>query len=168
MKDILSFQEFKKGLIFRIIIFAFMGIGWDICMTFLQQVVSGRADQDALCPSSMWMFLAYGSLPLFFYPLVALTKHFRFPYTLRILVLLSVFYSVELLFGITMRSFGIMPWNYDWYLSPCWTLKGIITWHPAILAAWIVFLVLVEWLDTVLRKSYPLISGNLEEFWKDI
>lgn len=168
IKNVISFEEFKKGLIFRIIIFAFMGIGWDICMTFLQQAVSGRADGNALCPSSMWMFMAYGSLPFFFYPLVTLTKHFRLPYALRILVLLAVFYAVELLFGITMRSFGIMPWNYDWYLSPCWTLDGIITWHPAILAAWIVFLILVEWLDTVLRNSYHLIGQNLAEFWKDV
>jgi len=168
MKDILSFEEFKKGLVFRIFIFAFLGIGWDVCMTFLQQLVSGRADHNALCPASVWMFLAYGTLPLFFYPLVTLAGHLRLSYPLRILVLLAVFYTVELLFGITMRSFGIMPWNYDWYLSSKWTLLGIITWHPAFLTAWIVFLMVVEWLDTVLRKSYPLIGQNLAEFWKDI
>ena len=61
-----------------------------------------------------------------------------------------------------------MPWNYDWYLSSKWTLLGIITWHPAFLTAWIVFLMVVEWLDTVLRKSYPVIRENLAAFWKEI
>ncbi|HPS56817.1 MAG TPA: hypothetical protein PK514_01820 [Spirochaetota bacterium] len=83
MKKILSFEEFKQGLVFRIIIFAFIGIGWDVFMTFLQQAVSGKVNQDALCPASMWMFTAYGSLPLFFYPLVEITRHYRSPYPLR-------------------------------------------------------------------------------------
>ena len=168
MSNILSFKEYKQGLVYRIIVFSFMGTGWDVCMTFLQQVIAGKADQNALCPASMWMFLAYGTLPFFFYPIVSAAKHFRIPYALRVLVLLAVFYMVELVFGITMRYMNVMPWNYDWYLSPVWTLDGIITWHPVFLAAWIIFLMLVEWLDTVLRKSYPVIGENLAEFWKNI
>ena len=168
LKNILSFQEFKQGLLFRSIVFAFMGIGWDLCMTFLQQSLSGKINHNGICPVSVWMLLAYGTVPFFFYPLVSVTKHFRFHYVLRLVVLLAVFYAVELIFGLLMRSLNVLPWNYDWYLEPAWTIDGIITWHPAILGAWIICIMLVEWIDTVLRVSYPKIRENLSAFWKDI
>jgi hypothetical protein len=168
LKSYLDFGEYKKGLFFRIIVFCFMGLGWDVLMTLLQQIVSGKLTIHAQCPASAWMYLAYGGIPLLFYPVTQMCRFLRFPYVLRILVLLLVFYVVEYNFGSTLRMFGIMPWDYNWYLDPIWTLDGIITWHPAFLVAWTVFVVLAGWLDSVLRVSYPTIQENLSEYWKGI
>jgi hypothetical protein len=168
MKDYFSFNEFRQGLVFRIIIFCFLGIGWDVLMTFLQQIIAGRVTINALNPASTWMFLAYGSIPLLFYPVTSFGRFLKLPYAARLAIVLAVFYIVEFMFGFTLRSMGITPWNYDWFLDPKWSLFGIITWHPVMFGAWVVFVILVEWIDTGLRQSYPAIHENMTGFWKNI
>lgn len=137
-------------------------------MTFLQQVISGKVTIHALNPASTWMFLAYGSIPLLFYPVTMFGRFLNLPYAARVAVVLAVFYLIEFMFGYTLRSFSITPWNYDWFLDPKWSLDGIITWHPVILAAWIVFVILVEWIDSGLRESYPAIQTSMGSFWRNI
>lgn len=168
MKKYFSIEQFKEGLLFRVIMFCFLGIGWDMLMTFIQQIIAGRLRIDAINPVSAWMILAYGGIPFLFYPVSSLLRHLKLPYAVRIIVFLLVFYAVEFAFGYTMRSFGRTPWSYDWFLDPRWTFMGIITWHPVIVAMWMVFVILAEWIDFVLRVSYPLLRENLILFWKNI
>ncbi len=166
MDEYFTFREFRQGLVFRVIMFCFLGIGWDMVMTFIQQIIAGRITIDAINPVSAWMMLAYGSIPFLFYPVSSLGRYMKLPYAGRVLVILAVFYFVEFAFGSTMRLFGITPWSYDWFIDPKWSLRGIITWHPVILAAWIVFVMLVEWTDYFLRISYPVIRDNMVMFWR--
>ncbi len=168
MKNYFKFEEFKQGLMFRMIMFCFLGLGWDVLMTFLQQIISGKITINALNPASTWMFLAYGSIPILFYPVTRFGRFLKLPYAGRVIIVLAVFYTVEFMFGFTLRSFGITPWNYDWFLNPKWSLFGIITWHPVIVTAWIVFVILVEWIDSGLRESYPVIQTSMAAFWKNL
>jgi len=166
--DYFNFDDYKQGLIFRIALFAFMGLGWDVLMTILQQIIAGKLNISLLCPASAWMYLAYGSVPLCFYPIDQGTRYLKFPFGARVLTFMLVFYVFEFSFGATLRHFGAMPWNYNWYLNPKWTLDGLITWHPAFLVAWAVFVMLGGCLDTTLRKSYPVIKQQLIDYWKNI
>ncbi len=163
-----NFNEYKEGLLFRIAVFAFMGIGWDILMTILQQIISGKITLSILCPASGWMYLAYGSVPLFFYPIDRVGRFFRSPFGLRVLIFMLIFYIFEYCFGATLRHFGATPWDYNWYLDPKWTLHGLITWHPAFLAAWAVFVILGGSLDSTLRTSYPEIRRQWIQYWEKI
>jgi hypothetical protein len=168
INEYVKFNEFKQGLVFRIALFCFIGLGWDVLMTTLQQIISGKLSINALNPASTWMFLAYGSIPFLFYPVTQFGRFLKLPYAGRVAIVLLVFYTVEFMFGFTLRTFGITPWNYDWFLDPSWSLFGIITWHPVIFAAWVVFVILVEWIDSTIRKSYPAIQTNLASFWRSL
>jgi len=168
MTDRFDFKSYAQGLGFRVALFAFIGMGWDVLMTLLQQIVAGRVDPNASCPASAWMYLAYGGVPLIIYPAASLFKRLGLFYPARLAGLLVVFYLVELGFGSTMRTLGITPWDYNWYLQPKWTFHGLITWHPAFIAAWLVFVALMEWLDAAVRDSYPAIKEKLLDFWKTV
>ena len=122
-------QAYTRGLAFRIVLFAFIGVGWDVLMTLLQQIVSGSLDRNALCPASAWMYFIYGGIPLIFYPAVHTLKRLRFPYPARLAVLLVIFYAVEFSYGSLLRTLGIAAWDYDWFLQPAWTYRGLITWQ---------------------------------------
>ena len=94
-----NWGDYTRHLGFRIMIFAFLGIGWDVLMTFTQQILSGKVTIDALCPASMWMFLAYGTLPLVFDPVEFGVKKLTQSYAVRIFVFLCCFYIFEFCFG---------------------------------------------------------------------
>ncbi len=168
MNSYFNFNEYRQGLAFRMGMFSFLGLGWDVLMTFLQQIIAGKVTINALNPASAWMIIAYGSIPLLFYPVTSFGRFLKLPYAARVAIVLAVFYLIEFIFGYTLRIFGVTPWNYDWYLDPKWTLSGIITWHPVILAVWVIFVILVEWIDAFLRASYPEIQYKMKEFWRNI
>lgn len=168
IQNILNFDEYRKGLLFRIVMFAFLGIGWDVLMTILQQIISGKITVSILCPASGWMYLAYCTVPLCFYPIDQTTRYLRFPFGARVLTFMLIFYAFEFSFGATLRHFGATPWDYNWYLDSKWTLNGLITWHPVFLAAWAVFVMLGGCLDTALRNAYPDIRLRLIEYWRTI
>jgi hypothetical protein len=160
--------EYRRGLLFRIVLFAFIGLGWDVLMTLLQQTVSGKLGTNAICPASAWMYFIYSGIPLVFYPVVGALKRLRFPYPARLIVLLGIFYLIEYGYGSLLRSLGITAWDYNWFLHPRWTSQGLITWHPAFIAAWLAFVAVMEWLDTAVRNSYPAIREQLAAHWRSI
>lgn len=159
-----SWERYKKGLLARMLVFAFLGMGWDVLMTFIQQALAGKLTIHALNPASAWMYLAYAGAPLFFYPVRTGAQRLGFPYPLRVLVALAVFYAAELIYGWALRSFGIMAWNYDWNLDPRWTLRGIITWHPVFLVAWSVFVMIIDCLDAVFAGSYDVLKQSFRSY----
>jgi hypothetical protein len=174
-----SFAEYRRGLAARVALFAFLGLGWDVATTLLQMLL-GRGTKpppeavpacacvvdltrSAICPASAWMVLAYSGIPLLVYPVVQLGRRLRLHYLLRTVVVLAVFYSVELGFGHTMRSFGLMPWDYRWFL-PGWSLaEGLVCYHPVIVLWWFLFCALIEIVDESLRRSIPELWATLKE-----
>jgi hypothetical protein len=181
-----SFAEYGRGLAARVLLFAFLGMGWDVATTLLQMEVGGGAKppaeavpacacmldltRSAVCPASAWMFLAYGGIPLLVYPVVQLGRRLGLHYLLRTVIVLVVFYLVELGFGHTMRSFGVTPWDYRWFL-PRWTLAdGLVCYHPVIVGWWFVFCGLIEIVDESLRRSIPAfwetVKETTAEAWK--
>jgi hypothetical protein len=161
-----SWKTFVKGLPARMIIFAFLGLGWDVLMTLLQQVIAGKLTIHALNPASAWMYLAYGGIPLFFYPVRSFGKRIKLPYVAVIAVLLLCFYLIEFIFGFTLRTFGIVPWDYTWYLPAEWTFMGIITWHPVFVAAWLVFVIIVDCIDSILLSAFDGLKASFVSYWK--
>ena len=158
-------QELSTGLPFRMGIFAFAGIGWDALMTLLQHVIAGTLERSLLLPVSPWMFIAYGFTPLGIYPLALLGHRLGLKYPSRLLLFLLGFFVFELLFGLSLREFDIVAWNYNWNLDPRWTLDGIVTWHPAFLISWTLFVAAAHLLDSVLRASYPSISRAMKNYF---
>ncbi|MEN8131330.1 MAG: hypothetical protein ABFS45_14285 [Pseudomonadota bacterium] len=153
MKEKFDVKEYTNHFALRLVLFAFMGIGWDVLMTLLQKFISGKITISAICPASAWMYFAYFALPIALYPTAWLVERFTNFYVVKILAFLMVFYCYEFAFGYTLQQFGAIPWSYDWFLDPKWTLMGIITWHPAFLVAWTIFVMLGYELDERFRKG---------------
>jgi hypothetical protein len=159
--------QYTRGLAFRVAMFAYLGLGWDVFMTFVQQLASGKIERSALCPASAWMVLAYGGIPLLVYPVTQLGKRLGLGYFARSVVVLIVFYAVEFGFGTLTRRFGIRAWDYRDYLDAKWSYEGIVSWHPIILAEWAAFAVLIEWMDEVLRRTYPAFRAGITGAWRE-
>jgi hypothetical protein len=174
-----SFAEYRRGLVARVLFFTFLGLGWDVITTFLQMLISRGTKapaeavpacacmldltRSAICPASAWMVLAYGGIPLLVYPVVQLGRRLGLHYLLRTLLMLAVFYSVELGFGHTMRALGVTPWDYRWFL-PGWALAdGLVCYHPVIVVWWFAFCSLIEIVDESLRRSIPAFWETLKE-----
>lgn len=160
-------DQYTRGLAFRVGMFAFLGLGWDVFMTFVQQVASGKIQLSALCPASAWMVLAYGGIPLLVYPVTRIGKRLGLGYLARSTTVLIIFYIVEFAFGTATRSFGIRAWDYGDYLDPRWSYHGLVCWHPIILAEWAAFAVLIEWMDEVLRRTYPAFRAGITGAWRE-
>jgi hypothetical protein len=160
-------DQYTRGLGFRVGMFAFLGLGWDVFMTFVQQLASGKIELSALCPASAWMVLAYSGIPLLVHPVTQLGRRFGLGYLARSAMVLLVFYAVELGFGTATRRFGIRAWDYRDYLDARWSYQGIVCWHPIILAEWAAFAVLIEWIDEGLRRTYPAFRAGFVGAWRE-
>ena len=159
---------FWDSLTFRLFLFSFWGIGWDILVTLTQHIIAGKTDINLINPASTWMYLAYGGIALVIWPTTNVMKKFKISYVFRIIILLVIFYVIEYLFGSTMYFFGIKPWDYNWNIPASWTYNGIITWHPVILLEWIVFIVIVDCLDAVFIKSWPSLKAAFKSHFQGI
>lgn len=146
-----SLKAYLKNIILRVSIFTFAGMGWDVLMTTLQQIIAGTLGKNAENPASTWMYIPYSMMPFFFYPADCIMNDLKMKYWMRIIPMTSVFYCAELSFGLTMRYFGIIPWNYNWFIAEKWNYEGIISFYPLIAAAWALFVVLSDKLDGYLR-----------------
>jgi len=167
MKEYYNFrrEEYLAGIIPRMLIFSFLGIGWDVLVTLVQQLLSGKVMINALCPASAWMYPIYATIPLLFYPVAAVLKRNRLGYFVRVLCFLAIFYIVEYGYATFLSRFGIIAWSYDWYLPHRYNgTNGYVSFHPVIMAMWTVFVVFAEGIDFVLRSSFKTLANTVKIF----
>ena len=151
---------------FRVFLFVFLGMGWDVLVTFSQQLLAGKLTRSALCPASAWMFLVYGTAPVALLLLVVLLQSFKLPYAVRLPILLLSFYASEYAIGAFFHSIGVEAWNYRWWLSAQWSPPGgYICWHPVIILEWAVFLFLLESFDVTAKAAYPVVKKSFKAYW---
>lgn len=146
------FTEYSRKIWMRILVFAMMGMGWDVLMTTAQQIIGGQIDKDAIQTASTWMFLVYGSIPLVVLPMDKLLMKLRVPKFIGLALFLVLFYMAEYSWGTFFHSVGIEPWNYNWYTPERFnSSSGYVSFHPVIILSWIVFIVIGRALDRRLR-----------------
>lgn len=78
-------KKYRKALFLRILVFAFLGMGWDVLMTTVQMILGGSLDKSAVMTVSTWMYLVYGSIPLVVYPMERLLLKGKVPRVLGVL-----------------------------------------------------------------------------------
>ena len=145
--------EYKTRMWLRIIVFAIMGMGYDVIVTTIQKILGGKLDLNAIQTASTWMFLIYGTIPLIVYPVLVLLKKTKIPRLLIPLVFLGLFYFAEYSWAAVFHQFGIEAWNYNWYTPSAFnTANGYISFHPVIIVTWLVFVNLGIFLDNRLRS----------------
>ena len=145
-------MEYKKALWLSILLFTFLGMGWDVLMTTVQMILGGFVKRNAVMTASTWMFLVYGAIPLVVFPMEKLLLKLKVPKVLGIFLFLFLFYLAEYAWGFFFHTFEVEPWNYNWYTPKRWNPKsGYISFHPVILFCWLIFVLLGRKLDQVLR-----------------
>lgn len=154
--------EYKTKMWMRIVVFAMMGMGYDVIVTTIQKILGGKLDINAVQTASTWMFLVYGTIPLIVYPVLFVLKKMKIPKVLIPLVFLLLFYIAEYSWGATFHKFGIEAWNYNWYTPSAFnTANGYISFHPAIIVTWLIFINLAIFLDNKLRSLAKYMSDRL-------
>lgn len=161
-------MEYKKALGLRILVFSFIGMGWDVLMTTLQMILGNHLEKSAVMTASTWMFLVYGSIPLVVLPIENLLLKYNVPKLLGVVIFLMLFYAAEYSWGHMFHVFGIEPWNYNWYTPEMWNSSGgYVSFHPVILCFWILFIQLGRSLDRVLRSKFTGESVIIREETND-
>jgi hypothetical protein len=158
-------SKYLKELPLKIFIFMFIGIGYDALVTFTQQVFADKIDRSAILPVCAWMYLVYGSVPVFFTPIIQYVRRF-FSYPICLLIFLALFWIVEYNIGIVFNALSIDGYSYRWWLSPIWSpSSGYISWHPAIIIEWLFYFFLIENIDVAISKFYPQMVSNFKHYW---
>ena len=151
---------------FRMFLFVFLGMGWDVLLTVTQQLLAGKLTRSALCPASAWMYLVYATAPVALLLVVTLLQKFKLTYAVRLPILLLSFYASEYAFGTVFHLIGVEAWNYRWWLSAQWSPPGgYICWHPVIILEWAVFLFLLESFDVTAKAAYPSVKQSFKAYW---
>lgn len=161
--------EYKKALGLRILVFSFIGMGWDVLMTTLKMILGNHLEKSAVMTASTWMFLVYGSIPLVVLPIENLLLKYKVPKRLGVAIFLILYYAAEFSWGFLFHAFGIEPWNYNWYTPEMWNSSaGYVSFHPVILLFWIIFIQLGRVLDKTLRSKVSsesvIIRGVTKKF----
>lgn len=161
-------KEYRKALFLRILVFAFLGMGWDVLMTTVQMILGGSLDKSAVMTVSTWMYLVYGSIPLVVYPMERLLLKGKVPRVLGVLFFLILFYFAEYAWGFFFHALHLEPWNYNWYTPKRWNpSSGYVSFHPVILLFWMLFILLGRRLDGTLRSKFSKESAIIREETKD-
>jgi hypothetical protein len=151
---------------FRMFIFVFLGMGWDVLVTFTQQALAGKLERNALCPASAWMYLVYGTAPIALLLIVVLLQRLRLPYVVRLPIMVLSFYASEYTIGAIFHAIGVEAWNYRWWLDPQWSpAGGYICWHPVIVIEWAIFVFLLETFDVTAKAAYPTVKASFRRYW---
>lgn len=149
----LAGTEFGKNMRVRVIMFAMMGMGYDVLVTTLQQVLGGHLNIHAIQTASTWMLLVYGTIPFVVYPVQVFLKKIGVQRLGNPLVFLLLFYLAEYLWGTLFHQMGIKAWDYNWYTPLAFnTTNGYVSFHPRIILTWFIFVILAESLDSKLRE----------------
>lgn len=147
--------EYSVKMWLRIIVFAIMGMGYDVIVTTIQKILGGVLDLNAVQTASTWMFLVYGTIPMIVYPVQYLLKKIKLPKILIPFVFLVVFYIGEYSWGSIFNTFGIEAWNYNWYTPSAFnTPNGYISYHPGIIITWYIFVNFALHLDDQMRGVF--------------
>lgn len=103
------FTEYSRRLWMRILVFAVLGMGWDVFMTTVQKIIGGQIDRNAIQTASTWMYLVYGSIPLVVFPMEKLLKKLHIPKLMGlVLFFLTLLYS-RVLLGSAFSHHGYSP-----------------------------------------------------------
>ena len=149
------FTEYSRRLWMRILVFAVLGMGWDVFMTTVQQIIGGQIDRNAIQTASTWMYLVYGSIPLVVFPMEMLLKKLHKPKLMGLFLFLVLFYTAEYSWGAFFHSLDIHPWNYNWYTPEQYNSStGYVSFHPVILLSWVLFIVIGRAMDRMLRLKF--------------
>lgn len=162
-------MEYKKALGLRILVFSFIGMGWDVLMTTLQMILGNHLEKSAVMTASTWMFLVYGSIPLVVLPMEKVIQELKIPKLLDSILFLALFYGAEYSWGVLFHALEMEPWNYNWYTPTFWNPStGYVSFHPVILLFWIIFIQVGRVLDKTLRSKFSgesvIIRGVTKEF----
>jgi len=103
----------------QFILFGALGLITEVTFTSLKNLFTQRV-YELKGETSLWMFPIYG-LIAFFFPLIAY-RIGSFPWFIRGIIYMLVFYIVEYLSGLILRKLKICPWNYP----PKYSLNGLI------------------------------------------
>ncbi len=145
---------YTKNLVLRIIVFALFGMGYDVIVTTIQQLLGGHLDINAIQSASTWMFLVYGIIPLVIYPVKFALKKLRIPGYSMPFIFLALFYIAEYSWATLFAKLSIEAWNYNWYTPAGFnTANGYVSFHPAIIVVWLIFVIIALFLDDELRRG---------------
>lgn len=154
-------REYKTKMWMRVVVFAMFGMGYDVIVVTIQKMLSGKLDINAIQTVSTWLFLIYGTIPLIVYPVLFILRKLKIPKLVVPFVFLLLLYSAEYSWAATFHKFGIEAWNYNWYTpSEFNTANGYISFHPAIIATWFVFVNLAIFLDNKMRSIAKYMSDR--------
>lgn len=149
------FTEYSRRLWMRILVFAVLGMGWDVFMTTVQQIIGGQIDRNAIQTASTWMYLVYGSIPLVVFPMEKLLKKLHIPKLMGLVLFFLLLYIAEYCWGVLFHTMDIHPWNYNWYTPEQFNSStGYISFHPIIILLWGIFIVIGRALDRILRLKF--------------
>lgn len=145
--------EYSKNMWVRVILFAMMGMGYDVLVTTMQQFLGGHLNIHAIQTASTWMLLVYGTIPFVVYPVQMFLKKIGVPRFVNPIFFLILFYLAEYLWGALFHQMGIKAWDYNWYTPTAFnTANGFISFHPGIILTWFFFVIMAEILDSKLRE----------------
>jgi uncharacterized membrane protein len=109
-------------LLLRVLLFALLGLVFEVCFTDLGAMLQGRIGRNG--NTSLLMMLDYGVLGLAVGPMAEALKRLRVPLALRAVVYMLGIFFVEYTSG---RLFTACGWNIWDYSGLKWNFHGQIT-----------------------------------------
>jgi len=146
-------MEWKRA-IWRVGIFAFLGLVMEVCFTAAFALASGNWSMHG--HTSPWMLLVYGWLGITIAPVSGLLKRAGIPLLGRAAIYMILIFVVEYVYGVVFTAAGLKIWDYS---NLRYNLHGHITllWTPF----WFALGLVLETLHTrVDACAFVLAYGN--------